>query len=54
MADVRAAPRYSIVPGDPVEHRDEVLALGDVAVLQRQQVAVEDDHGVVVADRGGH
>jgi hypothetical protein len=28
MADVRAAPRYSIVPGDPVEHRDEVLALG--------------------------
>jgi hypothetical protein len=28
MADVRAAPRYSIVPGDPRQHRDEVLALG--------------------------
>jgi Acetyltransferase (GNAT) domain len=28
MADVRAAPRYSIVPGDPQQHKDEVLALG--------------------------
>ncbi len=28
MAEVRAAPRYSIVPGDPQQHKDEVLALG--------------------------
>jgi GNAT superfamily N-acetyltransferase len=29
MADVRAAPRYSIVPGDPVEHKGEWLGLAD-------------------------
>ena len=34
--------------------RDHVLALRDVAVLQRQQVVVEEDHRVVVADRRGH
>lgn len=28
MTEVRAAPRYSIIPGDPQQHRDEVLALG--------------------------
>jgi hypothetical protein len=28
MSEVRAAPRYSIVPGDPQQHKDEVLALG--------------------------
>jgi GNAT superfamily N-acetyltransferase len=29
MADVRTAPRYSIVPGDPVEHKREWLGLAD-------------------------
>lgn len=29
MADVRAAPRYSIVPGDPVEHKSEWRGLAD-------------------------
>jgi GNAT superfamily N-acetyltransferase len=29
MGDVRTAPRYSIVPGDPVEHKGEWLELAD-------------------------
>jgi hypothetical protein len=31
-----------------------VLSLRDVAVLEGQQVAVEEDDRVVVADRGRH
>ena len=34
--------------------RDEVLALGDLAVLERQQDVVEETDRVVVADRRGH
>ena len=31
-----------------------MLAFGDVAVLEREQVVVEEDDRVVVADRGRH
>ena len=41
-------------PDDRLAERDDVLALRDVAVLERQQVVVEEHDRVVVADRGGH
>ena len=41
----------SLAPHRRLAERDDVLALGHLAVLERQQVVVEEDDGVVVADR---
>jgi hypothetical protein len=41
-------------PDRRLAERDDVLALRHLARLQRQQVVVEVDDGVVVADRGRH
>ena len=44
----------ALAPDDRLPERDDVLALGDLAVLEREQVVVEEDDRVVVADRRGH
>jgi hypothetical protein len=41
-------------PDRCLAERHEVLAVGHVAVLEREQVVVQVDDGVVVADRGRH
>ena len=44
----------ALAPDRGLAERHEVLAVGHLAVLEREQVVVEEDDRVVVADRGRH
>ena len=44
----------ALAPDRGLAERNEVLAVGHLAVLEREQVVVQVDDGVVVTDRGRH
>ena len=44
----------ALAPDRGLAERHEVLAVGHLAVLEREQVVVQVDDRVVVADRGRH